>query len=1259
MPIIYNYTEEELIRMYIEFSKELKKKNGASISDFYKYAKSHDMPSFKYLMTKFKTLNNLRKKSGFEVVNSNKYNYTEEELIQMYIELSKKLKNESGAIITDIDKYAKLYKIPSSKYFQERFGTFENLRIKAGFERIRMRKSKHSEEELIQIYIEFSKKMGKENGATVLDFSKYAKSHNIPSFTTLIGKFKSVKNLREKAGFEKISTKKSRYSEEELIQMYIKFSKKLEKEHGASALDFNNYAKLNNIPSFTTFMTRFKLIKILREKAGFKEIKKKSRYSEEELIQTYVKVSEELKKENGVSGKEYIEYEKSHKIPSFTTLMAKFKSIKILRRKAGFEEVRIRKGRYSGEELIQMYIKFSKEMGKENGASALDFYEYAKSHNMPSYAHIIRKFKSIKILKEKAGFEEKTVGKRYNLSEEELIQKYIEFSKKIGKENGASISDFYKYAKSHDMPSFSHLMGKFKSIKILRKKAGFEGKRAKKYNFSEEELIQIYIEVSKELKKENGASGLGFNKYAKSHDIPPYSTLMTKFKSTKILREKAGFGENSGKKTEYSEEELIQKYIEFSKKIGKEETGASSNDIYRRSKIFSIPSYYYYFKIFGSIKNIRRKAGFEEIVKKGYDFSEEELVQKYIEFSKEMGKEKIGASSNDIQKQLKTLRIPSYQHYFKIFGSIKNLRKKAGFEEIVKRGYGFSEEELIEMYIGFSKEQGKEETGASANDFKKNGKKYGIPSYSYLIYTFKSTGNLKEKAGFKNTYRKRYNYTEEELINMYIELSKKLEKYEGASAGDLMKYSRTSKIPSYIYYKNVFGSMENLRVKAGFENITKFRILVREKYEFSEEELIQKYIELSKKIEKYGGASPEDLMKYSRILELPSYTYYKKIFGSMKNLKEKAGYLSKSEIQKARKLELKKKKEKAINIKNKMIKKRLLEKEKAKEKKKNKELKREIEIKAKRLKNKFNVYSIPISRYEFRKTFDYNELSKSELIEIYKVFSEYLELENGASKIEFEKYSSRFGIPAITVYMKLFKNINTLKEESNYKNNKDQLTLENHTKMITYKIERQIKYSDMEIKKKIYDFYNKYNRYPEAKDCVGKTIFIPYVSIVKLYISIEKMYRKLEIDIHKPMKYPEKKRIFKGPYKYTNEELIQMYIDFSKHLGKDEGASLRDLERKAVKFGIPGQHYFMRKYKSMYHLKKAAGYNPEGIPKLQFTRNQIVDNMYKYYKEYGRTLSKTELDSKKDLPSWKSILRYIDRNNMSEAWEIVLSEKEK
>ena len=104
----------------------------------------------------------------------------------------------------------------------------------------------------------------------------------------------------------------------------------------------------------------------------------------------------------------------------------------------------------------------------------------------------------------------------------------------------------------------------------LKEKAGFKNTYRKRYNYTEEELIRMYIEFSKELKKKNGASISDFYKYAKSHDIPPYSTLMTKFKSTKILREKAGFGENSGKKTEYSEEELIQKYIEFSKKMGKE-----------------------------------------------------------------------------------------------------------------------------------------------------------------------------------------------------------------------------------------------------------------------------------------------------------------------------------------------------------------------------------------------------------------------------------------------------------------------------------------------------------------------------------------------------------------------------------------------------------------------------------------------------------------------------------------------------------------
>ena len=44
MPVRYNYTEDELIQMYIEFSKKLGKKDGASSKDFIKKAQEINNP---------------------------------------------------------------------------------------------------------------------------------------------------------------------------------------------------------------------------------------------------------------------------------------------------------------------------------------------------------------------------------------------------------------------------------------------------------------------------------------------------------------------------------------------------------------------------------------------------------------------------------------------------------------------------------------------------------------------------------------------------------------------------------------------------------------------------------------------------------------------------------------------------------------------------------------------------------------------------------------------------------------------------------------------------------------------------------------------------------------------------------------------------------------------------------------------------------------------------------------------------------------
>jgi hypothetical protein len=42
----HNYTREELIKKYIEFSNTLRKKDGASSVDIERFASKHNMPSY-------------------------------------------------------------------------------------------------------------------------------------------------------------------------------------------------------------------------------------------------------------------------------------------------------------------------------------------------------------------------------------------------------------------------------------------------------------------------------------------------------------------------------------------------------------------------------------------------------------------------------------------------------------------------------------------------------------------------------------------------------------------------------------------------------------------------------------------------------------------------------------------------------------------------------------------------------------------------------------------------------------------------------------------------------------------------------------------------------------------------------------------------------------------------------------------------------------------------------------------------------------
>ena len=64
----------------------------------------------------------------------------------------------------------------------------------------------------------------------------------------------------------------------------------------------------------------------------------------------------------------------------------------------------------------------------------------------------------------------------------------------------------------------------------------------------------------------------------------------------------------------------------------------------------------------------------------------------------------------------------------------------------------------------------------SEEDFNKYSKSYGIPSYPFVMKGFGSINELREKAGLKKkpTEKTKYNFTEEELVQIYLDFSRNL-----------------------------------------------------------------------------------------------------------------------------------------------------------------------------------------------------------------------------------------------------------------------------------------------------------------------------------------------------------------------------------------------------------------------------------------------------------------------------------------------------
>ncbi|MCD3319507.1 hypothetical protein G8V07_11485 [Clostridium botulinum D/C] len=118
--------------------------------------------------------------------------------------------------------------------------------------------------------------------------------------------------------------------------------------------------------------------------------------------------------------------------------------------------------------------------------------------------------------------------------------------------------------------------------------------------------------------------------------------------------------------------------------------------------------------------------------------------------------------------------------------------------------------------------------------------------------------------------------------------------------------------------------------------------------------------------------------------------------------------------------------------------------------------------------------------------------------------------------------------------------------------------------------------------------------------------------------------------------------------KETNEELLQMYINFSKKIGKS--ASVKDLNSNKE---IYNADVFTIRFGGMTELKELAGFKTINGNK-KYTKEKIKELLLQKFKEKGRRLYNSEINKDKDLPCTKTVCQYFHTTKTSIVWEQIL-----
>lgn len=230
----------------LEIVKSELEKIRTTTHDNYNKYKSKNAPSFSYI----KKRTGLNWNEMLEKINKklNLENKTKEELIQQLTDVGKEL-GRTPSINDLLDKDINAY------IYHYKFGSYNNALRLAGLE-VNVNKTKvtHSNEELLEMYIELSKKLGR--AATSKDIDEHLE-YSSDVFTV---RFESINKLRELAGYETINYTK-KYSKKEITNKLVELYKK--EDRRLTNIELNELSKNDkDFPSVSTICRYFKTTKL-------------------------------------------------------------------------------------------------------------------------------------------------------------------------------------------------------------------------------------------------------------------------------------------------------------------------------------------------------------------------------------------------------------------------------------------------------------------------------------------------------------------------------------------------------------------------------------------------------------------------------------------------------------------------------------------------------------------------------------------------------------------------------------------------------------------------------------------------------------------------------------------------------------------------------------------------------------------------------------------------------------------------------------